>query len=401
VTVIIPQRFWMRGDTKEVLEARNEVLYEREFCCETDTGKFKIGKEGVPWNDTPYADTLFHLAASGTDTITAELPFAFELYDMAVLHVRAAGVNTGAATFNGLPLTKHGGVALIAGDIAAAGQELLLAYNEAVPRWELLNPAYTDEHVQDVFAAMIAAGTHIGINFTYDDATNSLSATVAGGGAGYVATSTTSLATAGSGSKAFATQPSLYYTPGARVRATSAGTGEWMEGVVSSYSGTTLTVGMDLNFGTGTHADWNINLAGQRGAVGPSNRFVIPLCDSTQSTKFSATKLALGRKYFDPNDAGWNLSGTSTATLYMLLETTNASFTAAGDLFRQSGAGAPTVVGLVTPTGATTAALLSVDVSAAFRPGANAGIFVARAWLTTADGTQQATCSGAWIEVQP
>jgi hypothetical protein len=141
VTVIIPQRFWMRGDTKEVLEARNEVLYEREFCCETDTGKFKIGKEGVPWNDTPYADTLFHLAASGTDTITAELPFAFELYDMAVLHVRAAGANTGAATFNGLPLTKHGGVALVAADIAGAGKDLLLAYNEAVPCWELLNPA--------------------------------------------------------------------------------------------------------------------------------------------------------------------------------------------------------------------------------------------------------------------
>jgi hypothetical protein len=41
-----------------------------------------------------------------------------------------------------------------------------------------------------------------------------------------------------------------------------------MEGVVTAYTGSTLTATMDLNSGTGTHADWNINLAGQRGATG-------------------------------------------------------------------------------------------------------------------------------------
>lgn len=89
-------------------------------------------------------------------------------------------------------------------------------------------------------------------------------------GAGYKATSTTSLITAGSGSKAFATQNGLAYSAGARIRATSAGTGEWMEGVVTAYDGVTLTATMDLNSGTGTHADWNINLAGQRGTQGPA-----------------------------------------------------------------------------------------------------------------------------------
>jgi hypothetical protein len=87
-------------------------------------------------------------------------------------------------------------------------------------------------------------------------------------GAGYAATSTTSLATAGSGSKSFTTQSGLAYTVGARIRATSAGTAEWMEGVVTSYATTTLAATMDLNSGTGTHADWNINLAGERGATG-------------------------------------------------------------------------------------------------------------------------------------
>ncbi len=87
-------------------------------------------------------------------------------------------------------------------------------------------------------------------------------------GAGYTATSTTSLATAGSGSKSFTTQSGLAYTVGARIRATAAASGEYMEGVVTSYSSTTLVATMDLNSGTGTHTDWNINLAGNRGSAG-------------------------------------------------------------------------------------------------------------------------------------
>jgi len=89
-------------------------------------------------------------------------------------------------------------------------------------------------------------------------------------GPGYLATSATSLATAATGSKNFTTQFGLAYTPGARIRATSTGTGEWMEGVVSSYTGASLVVAMDLCVGSGTHADWDINLAGQQGTTGNS-----------------------------------------------------------------------------------------------------------------------------------
>lgn len=87
-------------------------------------------------------------------------------------------------------------------------------------------------------------------------------------GAGYLATSTSSLATAGSGSKTFTTQAGLAYTAGARIGATSAGTGDWMEGVVTSYSGTSLVATMSDNSGTGTHADWNLNLIGRKGDTG-------------------------------------------------------------------------------------------------------------------------------------
>lgn len=84
-------------------------------------------------------------------------------------------------------------------------------------------------------------------------------------GRGYVATSTTSLAI-GTGSKAFTTQSGLAYTNGARVRASSAaGTTNWMEGLVT-YSGTTLTITVTKTNGSGTHADWNLNLVGEPGA---------------------------------------------------------------------------------------------------------------------------------------
>jgi hypothetical protein len=88
-------------------------------------------------------------------------------------------------------------------------------------------------------------------------------------GAGYVATSTSSLAL-GLGSHVFATQAGLAYAPGVRARASSNGTPTaWMEGQVTAYSGTSLTVNVDLINGSGTYADWNINLTGQIGAQGP------------------------------------------------------------------------------------------------------------------------------------
>lgn len=84
-------------------------------------------------------------------------------------------------------------------------------------------------------------------------------------GAGYGGTSTTSLAI-GTGTKVFTTQAGLAYTDGARVRASSdADTSDWMEGLVT-YSGTTLTMTSDKTSGSGTLADWNLNVVGEPGA---------------------------------------------------------------------------------------------------------------------------------------
>jgi hypothetical protein len=85
-------------------------------------------------------------------------------------------------------------------------------------------------------------------------------------GASYACTSATSF-TIGTGSKAFTTQAGLAWLPGARARISSlAGAGaNYMEGVATAYSGTTLTVNVSKIVGSGTDADWQISLAGDPG----------------------------------------------------------------------------------------------------------------------------------------
>jgi hypothetical protein len=87
-------------------------------------------------------------------------------------------------------------------------------------------------------------------------------------GAGYAATSTTSIIV-GTGSQTFTTQEGLAYLAGSRVKATATGSpSAWMEGLVTSYSGTTLIVNITSVSGSGTYADWNLSLTGEQGIPG-------------------------------------------------------------------------------------------------------------------------------------
>jgi hypothetical protein len=92
-------------------------------------------------------------------------------------------------------------------------------------------------------------------------------------GASYSGTSTTSI-TIGTGSTTFATQAGLAYVVGSRLRLASAGTpNTWMEGNVTAYSLTTMTFLATKVSGSGTHADWNLSLAGEPGADGTQRTF--------------------------------------------------------------------------------------------------------------------------------
>jgi hypothetical protein len=89
------------------------------------------------------------------------------------------------------------------------------------------------------------------------------------GSADIVGTSATSL-TIDLGAKMFTTQANKGWGIGARLRAsvTASPDANWMEGVVTAYSGSSLTISVDATNGAGTHAGWTINLAGQRGVGG-------------------------------------------------------------------------------------------------------------------------------------
>lgn len=103
--------------------------------------------------------------------------------------------------------------------------------------------------------------------------------TGATGAAGF--TSTTSLAI-GTGNKTFATSVATPLPVGQRVRAAS--TLGFMEGVVTTYSGTSITVSVDTTSGSGTSAAWGL------AAIGPNMTGVTTLTPTTSS--FSSTSYA-------------------------------------------------------------------------------------------------------------
>lgn len=79
-------------------------------------------------------------------------------------------------------------------------------------------------------------------------------------------TSTTSNSV-GTGSKSFSTQSGIAWSVGQRVRAHDGGT-RIIEGEITSYSGTTLTIDADYGEGSGSATSWTISIAGAVGATG-------------------------------------------------------------------------------------------------------------------------------------
>jgi hypothetical protein len=116
-----------------------------------------------------------------------------------------------------------------------------------------------------------------------------------GTGASYAATSTTSLSLGSSGPRAFTTQAGLAYVVGSRLRAASAAdpTGKFMEGVVTAYSSTTLTITADYAVGSGTVNDWRLSITGE-GAPGAAAAATSATAAATSATNAatSATNAA-------------------------------------------------------------------------------------------------------------
>src|SRR5262249_14676577 len=110
------------------------------------------------------ADGVVNWAVAGgsADALTAALaPALTTLADRQLVFLRPAAANAPASpTFapTGLAartITRAGGAALAAGDIPGANAELVLRYNLANTRWELLNPATLTPAPNSITAAML------------------------------------------------------------------------------------------------------------------------------------------------------------------------------------------------------------------------------------------------------
>lgn len=85
---------------------------------------------------------------------------------------------------------------------------------------------------------------------------------------GFWATSSSSV-TIGTGSKVFNIGAGYGYFAGMRARAIDqANSANWVEGLITGYSSSNLTINVDLISGSGTKTAWNIGIAGVVGATG-------------------------------------------------------------------------------------------------------------------------------------
>jgi hypothetical protein len=134
----------------------------------------------------------------------------------------------------------------------------------------------------------------------------------------YNLTSVSSVAIA-TGSKTFTTNLSnisTAFTVGTRVRVAYVTTpANYMEGVITSFSGTTLVVNVDSIGGSGTYANWTISVAGLQGSngvtsiTGTANQVIA-------SASTGAVTLSLPQDIAttsSPTFVGTNFSGTATS----------------------------------------------------------------------------------------
>lgn len=129
-------------------------------------------------------------------------------------------------------------------------------------------------------------------------------------------TSVTSFAI-GTGSQAFTTQAGLAYVVGSRVRLASSAspTTNWVEGVVTAYSGTTLTVTIDKIVGSGTHTDWLLTLAGQPGTVGATGSTGATGATGVGVPTGGTTGQVLKKNSGTDFDTGWGTGGGGGASV--------------------------------------------------------------------------------------
>lgn len=194
--------------------------------------------------------------------------------DGLMVRFRALNTNTAEATINvnslGVKSIKDClGGSVLAGDIRI-GVPLEVFYSVVTGFFHTSAPTAGQLAAQVSLAAAQAttAAVQAGTATTQAVNASTSAAQAAASAASLFGTSTTSRLIATT-SMTFTTQPGKSFTAGARITATSAANlANWMFGQVISYTGTVLTVDVQVTNGSGTFNDWNLSISGARGATG-------------------------------------------------------------------------------------------------------------------------------------
>lgn len=217
-------------------------------------------------------------------------------------------------------------------------------------------------------SALAAAAN--GLTYQNNAAASALAAAASAASFSLTGTSTTSL-TIGTGSATFTTQSGRGWTLGQRLRAANNDGSIVMEGPVTAYSGTSLTLNVDYTLNTGTNAVWNINITGARGAAGSSgsgsgNMVSTNNLSDVASASTSRTNLGLA---IGTNVQAWSAkldalsSLTWGANLLPYFTSTSALATTATTSFGRSVLNAANAAALAALAGLGSAAVLSAGTS--------------------------------------
>lgn len=157
-------------------------------------------------------------------------------------------------------------------------------------------------------------------------------------GIGYAGLTSASSVTIGTGSKTFTTNltsVNTAFTVGTRVRvAYTINTANYMEGVITSFSGTTMVVNVDSTGGSGTYASWNISVAGIQGSSsitvgttaisgGASGGLLYDNAAAVGELAIGAANTVLTSSGTAPQwSTSINLSGTASAAAFIPTNTT-------------------------------------------------------------------------------
>ena len=168
-------------------------------------------------------------------------------------------------------------------------------------------------------------------------------------GAGYLATSATSL-TITIASKTLTTQAGLAYAVGMRVRVANSGS-NYMEGLITAYGTTSMTVNVDRVIGSGTFTSWSLGIAGDVGATGANGSTGAAGTNATGLLTGGTTTSILATRYVG---FGYGLLGTTDAAVSAYLPAAGTAGTFYAAVTTAPGSGTNWILTLMKNGAATT-----------------------------------------------